>query len=67
MDVNVLREIANYKLPRLRQAGYEIDNNLRMLLFSRGGCGAAIERAAGESERATGRDRRRPVEIAEIG
>jgi len=51
MDGNVLKEIEDYKLPALRQAGYEIDESLRILLFSRGGYNSALERAAVENER----------------
>jgi AAA+ ATPase superfamily predicted ATPase len=60
MDGNILKEIDDYKLPALRQAGYEIDDNLQVLLFSRGGYGKAIERTAAENARL------RPVDIAEI-
>jgi AAA+ ATPase superfamily predicted ATPase len=51
MDGNVLKEIEEYKLPALGQAGYEIDENLWILLFSRGGYNSALERAALENGR----------------
>lgn len=60
MDGNVLRELYDYKLPALRQAGYEIDEDLRILLFSRGGYSATIARAS-EKDR-----RLRPIDIAEF-
>lgn len=51
MDGNVLREIEDYKLPALRQAGHEIDANLRILLFSRTGYNSTLRQAASENER----------------
>lgn len=60
MDGNVLKEIDEYKLPALRQAGYEADEDLRILLFSRGGYGRAIEKAAADSARV------RPVDLSEV-
>jgi uncharacterized protein len=60
MDGNVLKEIEEYKLPALRQAGYEADVNLQILLFSRGGYGRAIERVATENAHV------RPVDLAEV-
>lgn len=60
MDGNALREVDEYKLPALRQAGYEIDENLSVVLFSRGGYSRALERAADDQERV------RLVAIAEV-
>jgi len=51
MDGNVLREIEDYKLPALRQAGHEIDENLRILLFSRSGYSSTLKQADSENER----------------
>ncbi len=51
MDGNLLREIEDYKLPALRQAGYTIDEDLRVLLFSRGGYNGTLERAASKDDR----------------
>lgn len=51
MDGNILKEIEDYKLPSLRQAGYEIDEHLRVLLFSRSGYNSTIRRAASEDRR----------------
>jgi uncharacterized protein len=51
MDGNILREIEDYKLPALRQAGYEIDESPHVLLFSRAGHTSTIERAAAGNER----------------
>ena len=50
MDGNVLREIEDYKLPALRQAGYSIDPNPQILLFSRGGHNATVQKAAANNE-----------------
>ena len=60
MDGNVLRELEDYKLPALRQAGYAIAGDLRILLFSRGGFNRSIERAAAADERL------RLVSVAEV-
>ena len=60
MDGNVLKEIEEYKLPALHQAGYEVDVNLQILLFSRGGYGRAIERVATENAHV------RPVDLSEV-
>jgi AAA+ ATPase superfamily predicted ATPase len=49
MDGNILKEIEDYKLPALRQAGYEIEEDPQVLLFSRGGYGSRLEGAASES------------------
>lgn len=51
MDGNVLKEIEDYKLPALRQAGYEIDEKLRILLFSRSGYSSTLKHAASENKR----------------
>jgi uncharacterized protein len=50
MDGNVLKEIEDYKLPALRQAGYAIDSNLQLLLFSRGGHNATIQKVAANNQ-----------------
>jgi hypothetical protein len=60
MDGNVLRELYDYKLPSLSQAGYEIDKDVRILLFSRGGYSKAIERARSQDKKLLA------VDIAEI-
>jgi AAA+ ATPase superfamily predicted ATPase len=60
MAGDVLREIEVYKIPALRQAGYEIEEDLQVLLFSRGGYNSTIERAASEN------DHLRLVSIAEM-
>lgn len=60
MDGNILKDIEDYKLPALRQAGYEIDEHLQLLLFSRSGYSSAVKKAASENERL------RLVSIAEI-
>jgi AAA+ ATPase superfamily predicted ATPase len=60
MDGNIMRELHDYKLPALRQAGHDIDPNLRILLFSRGGYGETIRRAALQDRRLS------TVEVAEI-
>jgi AAA+ ATPase superfamily predicted ATPase len=49
MDGNVLKEIEDYKLPALRQAGYQIDEDLQVLLFSRNGYNSTVKRAASEN------------------
>jgi AAA+ ATPase superfamily predicted ATPase len=51
MDGNVLKEIEEYKLPALRQAGYTIAEQLPVLLFSRSGHNRALEKAAASDER----------------
>jgi AAA+ ATPase superfamily predicted ATPase len=51
MDGNVLKEIDEYKLPALRQAGYAIAEQLPVLLFSRSGHNRALEKAAAGDER----------------
>jgi uncharacterized protein len=45
MDGSILKEIEDYKIPALRQAGWKIDGDLRVLLFSRGGFNSVIESA----------------------
>ncbi|MGO9247796.1 MAG: ATP-binding protein [Solirubrobacteraceae bacterium] len=51
MDGAILTEIDDFKLPALRQAGYEIDEDLRVLLFSRGGYNGTLSRAASANGR----------------
>ena len=51
MDGSVLTGIEDYKLPALRQAGYEIADDLQVLLFSRSGYNHAVERAAAKDKR----------------
>ena len=51
MDGSVLKEIEEYKLPALRQAGYEIADDLQVLLFSRSGYNDAVERATAKDKR----------------
>lgn len=51
MDGAILEEIEHHKLPALRQAGYEIDKDLQVLLFSRGGYSSALRKADPENER----------------
>lgn len=51
MDGNILKEIEDYKLPALRQAGYQLDEDLQLLLFSRSGYSSAVREAASENER----------------
>lgn len=51
MDANILNEIDDYKLPALRQAGYQIDEHVQMLLFSRSGYNSTLKEAASESKR----------------
>jgi AAA+ ATPase superfamily predicted ATPase len=46
MDANVLRELHELKLPALRQAGHRIAEDLRIVLFSRGGYSRSLTRAA---------------------
>jgi AAA+ ATPase superfamily predicted ATPase len=46
MDGNVLRELDELKLPALRQAGHRIADDLRVVLFSRGGYSRSLTRAA---------------------
>jgi hypothetical protein len=46
MDGNVLREIEEFKLPALRQSGLRIDRQPTVVLFSRTGFKATLERAA---------------------
>jgi len=60
MDGAILEEIENYKLPALRQAGYQIDGDPRVLLFSRGGYGSTLRKAASENPRL------RLVSVAEV-
>ncbi len=50
MDGAILEEIDDYKLPALRQAGYEIDENLQLLLFSRSGYNSTLRKAASEND-----------------
>lgn len=51
MDGAILKEIEDYKLPALRQAGHKIDENLQILLFSRGGYNGTLTNAASQEER----------------
>jgi hypothetical protein len=51
MDGAILEEIENYKLPALRQAGYEIDDELQVLLFARSGYNSTLRKAASENRR----------------
>jgi hypothetical protein len=60
MDGNILNEIDDYKLPALRQAGYEIEKDLLVLLFSRSGYNSALRKAASENRRL------RTVSITEV-
>ncbi len=60
MDGNILKDIEDYKLPALRQAGYEIDEHLQLLLFSRSGYNGTVKQAASANERL------RLVSVAEI-
>jgi AAA+ ATPase superfamily predicted ATPase len=60
MDGSLLGEIEDYKLPVLRQAGYTIAKDLRVLLFSRGGFNATLRRAASAD------DRLQLVDLAEV-
>ena len=53
MDGNVLREIEDFKLPALRQDGYKLADHVRILLFSRGGFGASVEKVAASNDRLT--------------
>jgi uncharacterized protein len=51
MDGTILKEIEDYKLPALRQAGYEIDEeDLQVLLFSRNGYNSTVKKIAAASE-----------------
>lgn len=51
MDGNVLREIEDYKIPALRQAGHAIDDDPLILLFSRSGFNRTLGYTASENER----------------
>lgn len=52
MDADVLRDIEQYKLPALRQAGLRVDErSVQVLLFSRSGFSRALDRAAADEER----------------
>jgi uncharacterized protein len=60
MDGDLLKELDDFKLPALRQAGFKIDGDLQVLLFSRGGYSSAVERASVADERL------RLVDVAEV-
>ncbi len=51
MDASIVRAIDDFKIPALRQAGYEVGDDLRVLLFSRGGHNATLKRTAIADER----------------
>jgi hypothetical protein len=51
MDDTILQEIDDHKLPALRQAGYEVDEDLQVLLFSRSSYNSTLRKAASENER----------------
>lgn len=51
MDGNVLREIEDYKLPALRQAGLRVDEHPQILLFSRAGHNRTLQDAATRDRR----------------
>jgi hypothetical protein len=60
MDGSILKDIEDHKLPALRQAGYEIDEQPQLLLFSRSGYNGTVKAAAAANERI------RLVSVAEI-
>lgn len=50
MDAGVLADLEQYKLPALRQAGHRIARHPLVLLFSRSGFSAPLQRIAAERE-----------------
>ena len=60
MDATILEEIEEYKLPALLQAGYEINEELQVLLLSRSGYNSTLKRMATASRHI------RLVSIAEV-
>jgi hypothetical protein len=60
MDVHVLDEVREFKLPAVRQSGARVDNDLQILLFARAGYTPKLKASAAESGNV------RLVELSEV-
>lgn len=51
MAVDVLNDLDRYKLPALHQDGHKLSSPLKIVLFSRAGYSAGLQRLAGSDDR----------------
>lgn len=51
LDVAILRDLADFKVPALVQAGFRLAGRHRTVLYGKGGYTEGLRRAAGEDDR----------------